>query len=50
MNKDKNGWGRWGFEIFSLAIRRLTEGRMDKSEELIRVNTEQASWANLALR
>lgn len=49
INKDKTGWGL-GVEIFSLAARQLTEGQMDKSEELIGVNTEQASWANLALR
>lgn len=48
--KIKTGGLSGDFEIFSLAVRRLTEGQMDKSEELIRVNTEQASWANLALR
>lgn len=52
----QKGVGEWGGVVFIrdtapwLAVRRVAEGQMDKSEELIRVNTERPSWANLALR
>ena len=48
----KQEGGGYLLEILSqrLAAKWVAEGQMDKSEELIRVNTERPSWANLALR